>query len=261
MHPAYSVIGRLERRGGRRQRQHRRAQPRYHPVLEFKSDGSFVRTWGEGSRMFEGAHSVRFDRQGDLSACIDAADNIILPFRQGRGAPSARSAPIPEPWTWLTHVIERAVPGRANLYQETDIGWSRDGSMFVADGYGNSRVANLRQGRQLREGVGRTRRAAGQLNTPHSLVVDNNDVVYVADRGNSRIQTFDTDGEPQSGMDDADGALVAVPDERSDARRDVRRQSVGRRLQDGPDWEDPRRVRPARPHARHARLDPSTRVS
>ena len=46
----------------------------------------------------------------------------------------------PEPWTFLTHVIERAVPGRANLYQETDIGWSRDGSMFVADGYGNAAV-------------------------------------------------------------------------------------------------------------------------
>ena len=33
----------------------------YHPVLEFKSDGSFVRSWGEGSTMFVGAHALRFD--------------------------------------------------------------------------------------------------------------------------------------------------------------------------------------------------------
>src|SRR5712692_7039071 len=38
----------------------------YHPVLEFKSDGSFVRSWGEGSTMFVGAHVVRFDPQGNL---------------------------------------------------------------------------------------------------------------------------------------------------------------------------------------------------
>jgi hypothetical protein len=111
----------------------------YHPVLEFKSDGSFVRGWGEGSRMFEGAHTVRFDRQGD-PWYIDAADNMIFHFdKEGRTVGTLGTNP--EPWTWLTHVIERAVPGRANFYQQTDIGWSRDGSMFVSDGYGNSRVA------------------------------------------------------------------------------------------------------------------------
>ena len=39
----------------------------YHPVLEFKSDGTFVRSWGEGSRMFDGAHNVRFDPQGEAA--------------------------------------------------------------------------------------------------------------------------------------------------------------------------------------------------
>src|SRR5882672_1140510 len=38
----------------------------YHPVLEFTSEGSFVRSWGEGSGMFVGAHAVRFDPQGNL---------------------------------------------------------------------------------------------------------------------------------------------------------------------------------------------------
>src|SRR5271168_1775281 len=33
----------------------------YHPVLEFKPDGTFARSWGEGSGMFVGAHALRFD--------------------------------------------------------------------------------------------------------------------------------------------------------------------------------------------------------
>jgi hypothetical protein len=113
----------------------------YHPVLEFKSDGNFVRSWGEGSGMFVGAHALRFDPQGNLWY-VDAADNIIYRF-DSEGRTVGTLGTNPEPWTWLTHVIEHAVPGRASFYQETDIGWTKDGGMFVSDGYGNSRVAKF----------------------------------------------------------------------------------------------------------------------
>jgi hypothetical protein len=124
---------------------------------------------------------------------MDAADNIIFHFdKEGRTVGTLGANP--EPWTYLSHVIERAVPGRANLYQETNIGWSRDGSIFVADGYGNSRVAKYDKDGNFVKAWGERGAQPGNFNTPHSLVVDNNDVVYVADRGNSRIQTFDTEG-------------------------------------------------------------------
>jgi DNA-binding beta-propeller fold protein YncE len=142
--------------------------------------------------MFEGAHSVRFDPQGHLWY-VDAADNIIFRF-DAEGRTVGTLGTNPEPWTWLTHVIERAVPGRASLYQETDIGWSKDGSMFVSDGYGNSRVAKFDKDGNFVKFWGERGAQPGNFNTPHSLVVDPNDVVYVADRGNSRIQTFDTEG-------------------------------------------------------------------
>jgi DNA-binding beta-propeller fold protein YncE len=35
----------------------------------------------------------------------------------------------------------------------------------------------------------------GQFNTPHGIVMDAKGNLYVADRGNSRVQVFDTDGK------------------------------------------------------------------
>ena len=35
----------------------------------------------------------------------------------------------------------------------------------------------------------------GQFNTPHSIASDANNNIYVADRGNGRIQVFDTEGK------------------------------------------------------------------
>ena len=164
----------------------------HHPVLEFKPDGSFIGSWGEGSKMFEGAHTVRFDKDGDLWY-IDSADNMIYRF-DAEGRTAGALGQMSEPWTFLTHVIEGAVRSKTNFYQETDIGWSRDGSSFVADGYGNSRVAKFDKDGNFVKAWGERGAQPGNFNTPHSLVVDNNDIIYVADRGNSRIQTFDTEG-------------------------------------------------------------------
>ena len=70
-YPAYSVIGRLSGVAVAPNGNVVALNRGYHPVLEFKSDGSFVRTWGEGSRMFEGAHSLRFvTRRDDAGPAI-----------------------------------------------------------------------------------------------------------------------------------------------------------------------------------------------
>jgi DNA-binding beta-propeller fold protein YncE len=170
-----------------------------HPVMEFTSDGTFVRSWGEGSDQFDGAHQVRFNAQGDLWY-VASADNVIFRF-DSEGRTIGRLGNNPEPWTWETHVIEHAVPGPANFYHPTDIGWSSDGSSFVADGYGNSRVAKFSKDGNFVKAWGERGGQPGNFNTPHALVVGRNDVVYVADRGNSRIQTFDTEGNLQAVWD------------------------------------------------------------
>ncbi len=171
----------------------------YRPIIEFNSDGTFLRYWGEGSTMFHGAHTVRFDAQGDLWY-VNAGDNVVYRFDSERRTVGTLGT-NPEPWTWLTHVYEQGARRVTALYQPTDIAWSQDGSSFVADGYGNSRVAKFDKDGNFAMAWGERGRRPGQFSTLHGIVIDNNDIVYVADRGNSRIQVFDTEGNQKAVWD------------------------------------------------------------
>ena len=68
------------------------------------------------------------------------------------------------------------------------------GSIFVADGYGNARIHKFTHGGELVHSWGQPGGEIGQFRLPHSLAVDSYGRLYVADRENSRIQIFDTEG-------------------------------------------------------------------
>jgi sugar lactone lactonase YvrE len=163
----------------------------HQPILEFNADGSFMRTIGEGIPT-EGPHNVRVDPQDNLWY-IDAGNNLVVKFDQQMHIQMVLGR-RPEPWTYMTHVIERAIPQPQNFYQPTDVTWGPDGSIYVADGYGNSRVAKFSREGTLIKQWGERGVATGEFNTPHSIVIDQKNTLYVADRANGRIQTFDTDG-------------------------------------------------------------------
>jgi sugar lactone lactonase YvrE len=162
------------------------------PILQFNPDGSFVRSIGEGLP-FEGPHAVRVDPQDNLWY-IDAGSNLVVKFDQQKRVQMVLGR-RPEPWTWATHVIERAIPGPSNFYQPTDVTWGPDGSIYVADGYGNSRIAKFSKDGNLVKHWGERGTQPGEFNTPHSIVIDAQSNLYVADRQNGRIQVFDTDGK------------------------------------------------------------------
>ena len=162
------------------------------PILEFNPDGSFVRSIGEGLP-FEGPHAVRFDAQDNLWY-IDAGTNLVIKFDTQKRLQMVLGR-RPEPWTWATHVIEKAIPAPSFFYQPTDVTWGPDGSIFVADGYGNSRIAKFNKDGNLVKHWGERGTAPGEFNTPHSIVIDPANNLYVADRQNGRVQVFDTDGK------------------------------------------------------------------
>ena len=97
----------------------------------------------------------------------------------------------------LLSVGERGVPGAdgSHFNRPTDVATADDGSFYVSDGYLNSRVAVFSpEGRFLFE-WGTKGGGPGQFNVPHGIALDSYGRVYVADRGNARLQVFDKKGK------------------------------------------------------------------
>ena len=72
---------------------------------------------------------------------------------------------------------------------------ARNGDIYVADGYGNHRVVKLDRHGKLIKSWGKQGTVTGDFDNPHNIVIDGQSRVYVADRNNSRIQVFSSDGE------------------------------------------------------------------
>jgi DNA-binding beta-propeller fold protein YncE len=165
-----------------------------HPLLEFTNEGDFVSSFGEGSPVFRRPHSIRFDTQDNLWF-VGAGDNLVVKFDPKRRVEQALGRREGDmDWVYMTHGIERAIPPPASFYQPTDTVVGPDGSTYVTDGYGNSRVVKFTREGNLVKYWGDRGTKPGQFNTPHNIVMDANQILYVADRQNSRVQVFDTDG-------------------------------------------------------------------
>jgi hypothetical protein len=170
-------------------------------LFEFDEKGNYVREIGQGLYGFVFAHVVRVDPQDNIWV-VDEGSNMVIKFDpQGRVAmtmgrkPEAIRVPTEE---------EEHEPGSGagiagdNFDRPTDVAWDGDGNIFVADGYGNSRVAKFDKYGRFIKSWGSRGTAPGQFNTPHSIAVDAQGNVYVGDRGNRRIQVFDNNGNFKS---------------------------------------------------------------
>ncbi len=88
---------------------------------------------------------------------------------------------------------------QSDVFQRpTDVAWDAAGNIYVADGYGNSRIAKFDKHGQFIKSWGSKGTDPGQFNTPHGIAIDAQGSVYVADSGNKRIQVFDGEGTPKS---------------------------------------------------------------
>lgn len=91
---------------------------------------------------------------------------------------------------------EKGVPGNdaSHFDKPTDVAVASDGSFYVSDGYGNSRVLKFSAGGQFLLQWGKKGTGPGEFDLPHGLALDAEGRVYVADRQNDRLQVFAPDG-------------------------------------------------------------------
>jgi len=174
--------------------------PAYGPtaaqLLEFGPKGDFIREVGKQLYGWSFAHSVRIDKDDNIWAIDKGSDMVIRMNPQGRVVwvfgRRQESADGAKPWEH----VEPPLPARDGLFrQPTDVAWDSKGDIFITDGYINSRVAKYDRNGDWVKQWGTKGTGPGQFNTPHSIVIDRNDNVYVGDRGNRRVQVFDTDGK------------------------------------------------------------------
>jgi len=166
-------------------------------LLEFNPDGSFLREIGHNLYAWSFAHSVKVDSQDNVWVADKGSDMVIKFDPEGRvvmvfGRKLEASDEGTEP---LKHPKPPLPPVDGMFRQVTDMAWDAEGNTYISDGYVNSRIAKVDKNGKWLKSWGEPGDQPGQLNTPHSIAVDANGNVYVADRGNRRIQVFDGNGK------------------------------------------------------------------
>ncbi|HEX4999789.1 MAG TPA: peptidyl-alpha-hydroxyglycine alpha-amidating lyase family protein [Terriglobia bacterium] len=190
-------------------------------LLEFDRDGKFVREIGRDVYAFAYAQSVKIDPQdnvwivdqySNMAVKFDPEGRVLMTF--GRRPETSR---IPNPPTAAAAAPAGGAPGRGgagrgagaaapaarggrgavagdSFNRPTDVAWDAAGNIFIADGFGNSRVLKMDKNGRFLKTFGTPGSEAGQFNMLASLATDAQGNLYVADKGNNRIQVFDNDG-------------------------------------------------------------------
>ena len=150
------------------------------PILRFTAEGEFVRSWGDD--LVGMAHGLRVDGDGNIWA-TDIARHVVFKFS-------------PEGKLLLTlGTLDSPGTESHQFNKPADVAFGPEGNVYVADGYGNSRVVKFnRQGKFL-AAWGTPGNQPGQFHLPHAIVIDAQQRVLVGDRENDRIQVFDLGGK------------------------------------------------------------------
>jgi DNA-binding beta-propeller fold protein YncE len=148
------------------------------PVVVLDPEGHLLQSWGSG--LVVDPHGIFISRD----------DRIFLVDRDGH-----RVLCMTPQGEVLFAIGEVGKPRfQAPFNHPADVALARDGTIYVADGYGNSSVHRFAPDGRWLSSWGRPGSGPGQFTTPHAVWVLDDDRVLVADRENDRLQVFDPQG-------------------------------------------------------------------
>jgi hypothetical protein len=193
-------------------------------LFQFDRTGKFVREIGGGTYGMLQAQQVRVDPQDNVWIVDQMSTQVIKFDPNGRvqmilsrkpeamrvpalpltplptGIPVVQAAPPapPAPAAGAAPAANAPPPGAGaegeSFQRPTDVAWDAGGNIYVADGYGNARIAKYEPSGKYIKSWGSRGTAPGQFNIVHGIAIDAQGNVYAADEGNRRVQVFDANG-------------------------------------------------------------------
>ena len=173
-------------------REEEERRPRWdHNLYIVNREGKMIDSWEQHNHLFVRPHKVLispYDPERHVWLVDDGAHQLWKFTNNGKKI--------------VMQLGEFKVPGNDEKHfaRPTDIAWLPDGTFFVSDGYTNTRVVKFdKDGKFLmtwgEKGNSPNETRPGYMNTVHSIAIDSQRRVYVADRANSRVQIFDENGK------------------------------------------------------------------
>ena len=192
---------------------------RYHHVIfVVDRDGNQVEHWAQHDKLFEmrcgrGPHKIKmspYDAEKHVWI-VDDQQHVIWKFTYDGKLVMT-----------LGTLGKRGRDAGLLFDRPTDIAWLPDGTFFISDGYGGTRVAKFdKDGKFLMDWGSAPKDIANpgpnEWNTVHSIAISQDRRLFVVDRGHGRIQVFDENGKflnlfytgPRGSGDDYDSPGIA----------------------------------------------------
>lgn len=141
--------------------------------------GKVLSEWGENT--FAMPHGLTVDHDDNVWLTDVALNQVYKYTHEGK---------------LLLTMGERGVSGNDSTHfnRPTDVVVAADGTVFISDGYRNTRVMKFSPKGEFMSQWGTKGNGPGEFNVPHGLAMDSVGRVYVADRENDRVQVFDQAG-------------------------------------------------------------------
>lgn len=167
-------------------------------VYKFNASGNVVTSFGAG--MFIWPHGLHVDREGNVWVTDGATQDAVAMAAKSGGRFGHRVIKFSPQGKVLMTLGEAGVPGsdQNHFMSPSAVAVAANGDIFVADGHGvneNNRVMKFSPGGKFIKAWGKTGYAPGEFRTLHGMAIDSRGRVFVADRGNNRIQIFDQEGK------------------------------------------------------------------
>ena len=168
----------------------------HHAIFVADRDGKMVQWWQDLDKIFEGKcgrgpHKIKmspYDPEKHVWIIDDQLHMIYKFTYEGKLVQS-----------WGT----KGQRGRdaGNLFDRpTDIAWLPDGTFFISDGYGGTRVAKFDKDGKFLMDWGTAAKdpqnpGPNEFDTVHSIQISDDRRLFVVDRGHRRFQVFDENGK------------------------------------------------------------------